>query len=134
MTIKSAKAPCTSCPYRRDVPSGVWAAHEYDKLPDYDGEIGEQAVKKAAALFYCHTHDDQLCAGWLGCHGPSNLLAVRLAAYRGKLDPSVFEYKSPVPLFRSGAQAAAHGKRAIMRPGPRAKRTVVRLLRRRSTT
>ena len=26
--------PCSSCPYRKDVPSGVWAHHEYEKLRD----------------------------------------------------------------------------------------------------
>ena len=31
-----AKSPCGSCPYRQDVPSGVWAASEYEKLPAYD--------------------------------------------------------------------------------------------------
>ena len=132
--ITVAKAPCKSCPYRRDVPSGVWAAHEYDKLPAYDGEMGEQVAKGAGGLFYCHQDDGQLCAGWLGCHGPHKLLAVRLAAFFDdgqRLAPEVLEYKSPVPLFRSGAQAAAHGKRAIKRPGSRARQVVARLLRKR---
>ena len=134
--IGVAKAPCKSCPYRRDVPSGVWAAEDYDKLPAYDGSIGEQIEHTAGGLFYCHQNDGQLCAGWLGCHGPGNLLAVRIASFydddRQQLDPAVFDYRSPVPLFRSGAQAAAHGKRAINRPGPKARRTVARLMRKRS--
>jgi hypothetical protein len=134
-TITAPKAPCKTCPYRRDVPSGLWAANEYDKLPAYDGEIGRQLANKAGGLFYCHQDDGQLCAGWLGCHGPRNLLAVRIASFYGDgkqgLDPSVFDYKSPVPLFRSGAQAAAHGKRAINRPGPKAKRAIARLMRKR---
>jgi hypothetical protein len=38
---------------------------------------------------------------------------------------------SPVPLFKSGAAAAAHGKRAIKRPGVRARRVIERLVRKR---
>lgn len=129
--LTCAKAPCKSCPYRKDVPSGVWAEHEYDKLPAYDGAIAEQAMKHAVGLFMCHQQDGHLCAGWVGAHGPGNLLAIRLAAFYeigdNVLDDSVFEYTSPVPLFKSGAEAAAHGKRAIERPGPRARRTVERL-------
>ena len=125
-----AKAPCRSCPYRRDVPSGVWSAEEYDKLPAYDGEIVAQVEAKAGGLFMCHQQDGRICAGWLGCHGPGNLLAIRLASfYEDRLDPAVFLYRSPVPLFASGAAASAHGKRALRRPGPRAKRMMAQLLR-----
>lgn len=136
MTIKCAKVPCASCPYRRDVPSGVWEAIEYDKLPAYDGEISDQLFANAAGLFYCHQQNGKLCAGWLGCHGPHNLLAVRIASFWGDgkepLDPAVFTYESPVPLFQSGAAAAAHGKRAILRPGPKARRVVGQLVRKRA--
>nr|WP_280343300.1 DUF6283 family protein [Nocardia neocaledoniensis] len=30
-----APRPCVSCPYRRDVPSGVWDFGEYEKLRGY---------------------------------------------------------------------------------------------------
>jgi hypothetical protein len=30
--IGPRRRPCSSCPYRRDVPSGLWSAEEYDKL------------------------------------------------------------------------------------------------------
>jgi hypothetical protein len=127
MTTSCAKAPCRSCPYRRDVPSGIWAADEYDKLPGYDGEIIDQLKAKAGGLFYCHQHDGRLCAGWVGTHGPHNLLAFRLHGER--LDPALWRYRSPVPLFRSGAAAARHGKRALARPGPAARRHIARLIR-----
>lgn len=133
MTLRDcAKAPCKSCPYRKDVPSGVWAASEYKKLPDYDGEIVEQLLKNATALFDCHQQDGKLCAGWIGCHGAINLLACRLRA--DGLDPSVWTYKSPVPLFASGSAACAHGKRAINKPGIRARSMAARLLRTGQTT
>jgi hypothetical protein len=131
--ITCAQAPCRSCPYRRDVPSGLWAASEYDKLPAYDGDIAEQVVKEAGGLFFCHQQDGRLCAGWIGCHGAGNLLAVRLAGFyldgKARLDDALWTYESPVPLFASGAQARAHGLRAIRRPGPKARRTIDRLQR-----
>ena len=42
-----AKNPCGSCPYRKDVPSGVWAVSEYLKLVEYDRPTGEQPVHVA---------------------------------------------------------------------------------------
>ncbi|WP_336794377.1 DUF6283 family protein [Gordonia malaquae] len=48
-----APRPCESCPYRRDVPSGVWAESEYEKLRAYDAPTGEQPVR----LFLCHQYD-----------------------------------------------------------------------------
>lgn len=30
--MKCRTEPCETCPYRRDVPSGVWSADEYRKL------------------------------------------------------------------------------------------------------
>lgn len=127
--VTCAKVPCKSCPYRRDVPSGLWAAFEYDKLPTYDGTITEQLEAKGLGLFFCHTEPAKLCAGWVGCHDMTDLLAVRLTSRN--LDPALWSYKSPVPLFRTGAAACAHGKRALRRPSVKAKRTIERLLRRR---
>ena len=132
LTLTCAKSPCVSCPYRRDVPSGVWHAHEYDKLPDYDGSIGEQVMNgRAVARFDCHQQNGKLCAGWIGVHGASNLLAMRLLSFNDgvEIDRKVWTYKSPVPLFGSGAEAAAHGKRAINRPGKAGKAMVARLQR-----
>jgi hypothetical protein len=37
MTARPRKTPCSTCPYRRDAPSGLWAASEYDLLPGLDG-------------------------------------------------------------------------------------------------
>jgi hypothetical protein len=112
------------------VPSGVWAASEYDKLPIYDCEIIDQLAKGATGLFMCHQQDGRLCAGWVGAHGPNNLLAMRL--HGRTVDPSVWAYKSPVPLFASGAEACAHGKRAITRPGHDAQRVIERLIRKKA--
>ena len=115
-----APRPCDSCPYRRDVPSGVWAHEEYDKLRRYDAPTPDQPP----ALFQCHQadHDSdtrRICAGWAGCHG-RHLLALRIALFEGRIEASTHqaaaEYVSPVPLFASGGEAAAHGQTDIDQP------------------
>lgn len=125
--ITVRKRPCPSCPYRRDVPSGIWQASEYDKLPAFDGDIPDQALARAFYLFHCHSQPANLCAGWAGCHDMDNNLAIRLHAR--DIDPAVHEYVSPVPLFASGAEAAEHGKRDLSAPGPAAVRKARQLLR-----
>lgn len=120
--LKAARAPCGSCPYRRDVPSGIWVKAEYDKLPAYDGETWEQAPN----LFMCHQRDGCLCAGWLACHDPKELLALRLHAR--KVDPAVFDYETSVPVFRSGAEAREHGLREIAKPGVKARKMMLGLV------
>ncbi|WP_330253047.1 DUF6283 family protein [Nocardia sp. NBC_00565] len=119
-----APRPCESCPYRRDVPSGVWAAEEYDKLRDFDDQHGARMT----ALFYCHQHDadderSRLCAGWVGCHGHSSI-GLRIAVASGRVSRTVFEYESPVPLFASGAEAADHGQADIADPSEDAARLI----------
>lgn len=110
--LKPPPAPCGSCPYRRDVPSGIWQQHEYDKLPEYDGETWEQSPH----LFLCHQRDGHLCGGWLACHDPRELLALRISP----VHPDTFNYKTDVPVFSTGAEAREHGIREIENPGPQA--------------
>ena len=116
-----AKRPCASCPYRCDVPSGVWDASEYAKLVAYDEP---DTWAQPAAVFMCHQRDERLCAGWVAVHDMEESLSVRIAASTGLLDEhalaAVREYSTDVPLFASGAQAAIHGLREIERPGQRA--------------
>lgn len=122
MVVTCNKAPCKSCPYRQDVPSGVWSKDEYEKLPSYDGQIIEQVFNNALAAFFCHQNDGKLCAGWISTHGGSNLLALRLRAHT--VDHKVWGYKSPVPLFESGREACDHGMRDIKNPGIRAREMI----------
>lgn len=114
--------PCSACPYRRDVPSGVWSFDEYTKLRDYDLPTGEQPTE----LFACHATPDHLCSGWAQCHTSRghehDLLALRLHGY-----PEIPE--SAVPLFASGAEAADHGQAEIERPSDEACATAARLVR-----
>jgi hypothetical protein len=121
----AAKAPCKSCPYRTDVPSGIWAPEEYDKLPTYDGEIIDQLMGGAMGLFFCHQKDGHLCAGWIATHGADNLLALRMNA----VDASVWTYTTTVPVFSSGQDVCDHGKRDISAPGDAANRAISRLVR-----
>ena len=118
--LTAAKNPCGSCPYRRDVPSGLWEKHEYDKLPNYDGETWEQNP----AVFMCHQRDGSLCAGWLACHDPRHLMALRMAR---NVDPVIFEYATDTPVFKSGSEARAHGLAEVKRPGKRAVRLIAKL-------
>lgn len=125
-TLKPRPSPCSSCPYRRDVPSGIWDASEYARLPLYDGETWGQPT----GVFLCHQADGFICAGWCGCHDMQENLALRIAPH---LDPDIdvqacLDYTSPVPLFASGAEAAEHGMRDIEDLSPEAGEVIDRLL------
>jgi hypothetical protein len=123
-SLRAPPVPCGSCPYRRDVPSGVWERSEYDKLPGYDGPTWAQSP----AVFMCHQKDGCLCGGWLACHGPQELLALRLPR---DIDRSVYEYETDVPVFASGAAARAHGIREVRSPNAKAAKMIGGLLRKR---
>lgn len=126
--LKAPPVPCGSCPYRRDVPSGIWAEHEYDKLVAYD----TITMAQPAGVFMCHQRDGCICGGWLACHphtGPNALLALRYAEMKGELDESVYTYRTDVPLFSSGEEARAHGIKDIDEPGQKARKMVSGLVR-----
>ncbi|MEU7480522.1 DUF6283 family protein [Lentzea sp. NPDC042327] len=132
-----APRPCDADPYRLDAPSGIWAPSEYEKLIGYDAPTAEQPK----GLFLCHLSDPKsgrlrICAGWAGCHDGDHLLALRLAVLEGQISLETAEttrdYRSPVPLFGSGKEAAAHGMRDIEAPGDRARRASEKIVRARS--
>ena len=132
MTLGPAPRPCTSCPYRQDVPSGVWEASEYDKLRAYDHETWAQPTK----VFLCHQNDrgaeqSRVCSGWAGCHDTDHLLALRLAQVPPEVAQQVIDYQSPVPLFASGSEAADHGQREIDDPSEEAVEVAKNVARRR---
>lgn len=114
--------PCSACPYRLDVPSGLWAAHEYDKLRGYDETTGNQPM----AVFSCHATPEALCHGWAVCHSNRgheyDLLALRIHG-----SPPVPE--AGVPLFASGNEAADWGQEDVDDPSDEAKDAVARLMR-----
>lgn len=118
--------PCSACPYRRDVPSGLWAAEDYDKMPPYDAPT----MKQPMAAFRCHATPDHLCHGWAVVHSnrghDRELLALRLLEFQG--GEVIDVPASGVPLFESGTAAAEHGKADIDRPSIKAMLTGARLL------
>ena len=122
--------PCPSCPYRQDVPSGIWDASEYDKLTTYDGATAEQAMAGAFRPFFCHTEPEYLCGGWVGTHNMAENLAIRVN-HQGLNIDAILNYHTDVPLFGSGAEAAKHGRRDIDNPGPAAVRYIEKLINRR---
>jgi len=126
-----AKNPCGSCPYRQDVPSGVWAPEEYAKLIGYDRPTGEQPM----GVFYCHQQDGRICAGWAGCHDMDNNLGLRIAAAFGHISQEVLvatlTYTTKVRLFATGLLAAEHGLAAVDEPDERAKKVVSKIERKR---
>lgn len=126
---KARKSPCASCPYRCGVPSGIWDAEEYEKLPEYDNEMPEQPL----GSFKCHQgdKDGDVCAGWLGYKDPNDLLAVRLGIAMGHLDPSCMDYTTSVPLFATGAEAAEHGMAEVDGPGREALKAIDKIRRKR---
>lgn len=99
--------PCSSCPYRQDVPPGVWDPAEYDLLPRYDAETFEQPT----TAFLCHYNNGNLCGGWLAAHDIEGLLAIRLGIRRGHIPVEVLDYETDVPCWGSGEQARAYGQR-----------------------
>jgi hypothetical protein len=126
-----AAAPCGSCPYRTDVPSGIWAREEYEKLPAYDQSTGLQPV----GVFLCHQIDGRICAGWAGCHDMAHSLGVRIALLEGRLDPeqadALHTYTTTTELHPSGRAAADHGLAEMGDPSPAARRAASRILTRR---
>lgn len=115
--------PCEYCPYRRDVPSGVWSHDDYDKLRGYDQPTGAQPF----AVFACHATPDHLCHGWAVVHSTRGhdheLLALRLHGV------NAVDVEAGVPLWPSGNAAADHGQADIEDPSDEAIEAVARLTR-----
>lgn len=111
------KVPCEACPYRRDVPSGVWASEEYEKLRRYEGETFDQP----AATFGCHATPSKLCHGWAVVSGEESL-SLRIAGCPEIPPPKV-------PLFESHTAAADHGQRELQEPSLGARTVIDRLVR-----
>lgn len=125
--------PCVTCPYREDVPSGVWAAEEYAKLPPYDRPTFQQP----AALFMCHQGTGGLCTGWVQSHANRehefDLLSLRMARDLDNAAVSKVALAEPLlKLFRTGTAAARHGLRKLRKPGREAVEAIGRIVRKRS--
>ena len=122
--LRPRPRPCPSCPYRRDCPSGLWHPDEYRRLPGWDGDTAYQHP----GVFCCHSSPDRHCSGWLAHRDPAELLALRIGTAAGTVSPDVWDYRTDVPLFGSGWEAARHGLRDIENPGPEARAALAKIL------
>lgn len=122
--IPADRNPCSSCPYAKPTPPGLWAADEYRKLPAYDGVLPQP-------VFLCHHsklgRPETLCRGWVAVHADSN--SVRLAVIEGQIDPALPWEPVDVDLYRSGLDAAEGGLAGIDDPTPAAQAAIDRLVR-----
>jgi hypothetical protein len=123
--IKIKASPCSSCPYRTDVPPGVWAPEEYEKLLAFDRETGSQP----RAVFLCHSDPEKACSGWVTCHEARpgrELLALRL-----RYSKEIPEHG--VPIFSSAKIAALHGLSGVEQPPAEAFAAMEKVARLRAT-
>jgi Family of unknown function (DUF6283) len=75
-------------------------------------------------MLFCHGTPELVCAGWAAVHGSQRSLGLRVAALRGHDVTAVLEYRTDVPLFASGHEAAEHGRSGIEDPGEDARQAV----------
>lgn len=124
MSNEVRKEPCSSCPYRKDVPSGVWSHDTYEILRPYDEPTGGQPF----APFGCHATPEFFCHGWAVVHtsrgNEFDLLSLRMCRTGY---PDIPE--AAVPLFASGNEAADHGQADLDNPSLEARQAVDKLVR-----
>ena len=116
--------PCRFCPYRKDVPSGVWHEEEYQKLLLYSNETMDQPT----AVFACHNQPDDVCTGWLAtglrAEPRRAMLSLRLAMSMQTLT-GFAEFEPEHDFFDTHTEAAEHGLRDIDDPSPEAQDAMV---------
>lgn len=109
MRLHVPNVGCSTCPYRRDTPPGVWAPEEYEKLRSFDREPSEDL--DCLRTFHCHqgtvTGTLTVCRGWLDVHQDS--VAVRLAAMNGAIAMEDIPDEHDALYYASGNEAADAG-------------------------
>ena len=133
MTERLHVAPrgCSTCPYRRDVPPGIWEREEYEKLRMFDRDVSRmEDPTPALAIFLCHqtpmTGVETLCRGWLSTHRDS--VAVRLGVTMNKIDPDLIPDEEESLYYSSGTEACEAGIAHVDDPPPEAVRASSKLL------
>lgn len=120
-----APRPCSTCPYARSTPPGIWHPDEYAKLATYDDR-----TSPTLAVFACHqsnaTGVDTVCRGWTITHADHP--AIRLAVVTGRLDWDAVTAPSPVDCYETGVEAALVGLEAIDDPTPEALAAIDKLV------
>lgn len=121
-----ARRPCSTCPYRRDTPPGIWHPDEYRKLPQYDDD-----QQSTVAVFLCHQRQaqrDTACRGWLTVARES--AAARLAVMTGLVIDEQRYAAVDVDLYATGAEACAAGLAGVDEPDDQACAAIDKLTRR----
>lgn len=130
--LHADKRPCSTCPYRKDTPPGIWDSSEYERLPDWD----EDSPEIQMGLFLCHHSNFQttetLCRGWLTVASES--IAVRIAMMDGKVDPDEVYADVDVPLYATGQEACEAGLSGVDSPDEDARQAIDRLIRKKTKT
>jgi hypothetical protein len=123
--------PCDTCPYRRDAPSGIWHETEYAKLTTFSPADPDTGLPNLG-IFLCHQPSGvkTLCRGWLTVEQDS--LAVRLLLIQKRVTPADVFRPARVPLYATGAEAAAAGLKDVREPGGMALAAVARLTKKRA--
>lgn len=116
------RAPCVSCPYRKDAKLAFWHADHFVKLLAHDGDPW-------SPLYHCHEDgkkpvgDRGLCVGWLIDQKRHNIpalllrlklmndeaLSIQIDAISGR---GVRLFRTVAAMCRENLQAIARGKRA----------------------
>ncbi|KKM86854.1 hypothetical protein LCGC14_1274800 [marine sediment metagenome] len=129
--LKVPPQACTTCPYRRDTPPGIWAPKEYERLRNYDAQIHELANPiDGLKIFHCHqesiTNQPTICRGWLSVHREA--AAVGLAISLGAIGPEDVPINSEQLYYATGNEAADAGLAGVGDPNDEAQRAIDRLL------
>jgi hypothetical protein len=143
--LKVTGRACSSCPYLRSHPSGVWSRDEYEKLrlydtghevpcPNADGTPATVRVPELAT-FWCHqtnrTGQPTACRGWLSAH--RSHAAVNLAMAFGAIRPEDIPTEDESDIyFQTGTEAAENGLRDIDAPDTEACEMAERLVKKRA--
>jgi len=116
---------CASCPYRRDTPSGIWQAEEYEKLRAFDQEVTQ--LEDPLSVFLCHqsevTGRETICRGWLSVHRDSIAGAVRCDQVPREAEPLY---------YATGTEACEAGLAGVEQPSREARHKTETLERQRA--
>lgn len=118
----AAPNACSSCPYLRSTPPGVWDRTEYEKLPSFDQN------PCMGPVFLCHQHapaDKALCVGWLAVH---DIITTRLLVATKQLDGASMPPYDPKVYYSSGREACDAGLAGVDTPSWAAKLTVRKIV------
>lgn len=99
-TALHRREPCKECPWREDVPTGVFPAEAFRVS-------AKTAYDAAMTTFACHMSGSKapaICAGFLLRHSDNNI-SVRLSVMNGRLDP-VEVKDAGLPIYASYREMA----------------------------